>query len=82
MYNKSRSIFRWIVIMIRLLLLLLSFLFISTACSEPVLPMAQDETATATRPLDGITPDLPALPTEEPIEEDAGGYARAFYSAW
>ncbi len=60
----------------------LLFILITTACSAPVLPMALDEVTTASEPSIAVTPDLPSLPTNEPIEEDAGGYARAFYSAW
>lgn len=55
---------------------------LTTACSAPVLPLAENEATLNTEPSAAATLDLPALPTTEPVEEDAGGYARAFYSAW
>ena len=63
---------------------ILLFLLVTTACSAPVLPMTLDE-FTDTPPTElGATAERPELPTAEAItiEEDAGGYARAFYRAW
>ena len=68
--------------MIRSILLLLLFTLITSACSAPVLPMSENAAPPVFTPVGSVTPDRPGLPTQEPIEEDAGGYARAFYNAW
>ncbi|MEJ2752937.1 MAG: NTF2-like N-terminal transpeptidase domain-containing protein, partial [Chloroflexota bacterium] len=61
------------------------FLFvITTACSASVLPMSPDDDFSATEPSMAATLELQYFPTQVPetVEEDAGGYARAFYTAW
>jgi penicillin-binding protein 2 len=68
--------------MIRSIYLLLLFTLITSACSAPVLPMSEDITPPVFTPVGDLTPVRPNLPTQEPINEDAGGYARAFYNAW
>ncbi|MFN2123552.1 MAG: NTF2-like N-terminal transpeptidase domain-containing protein, partial [Candidatus Promineifilaceae bacterium] len=69
--------------MTRIIVLLLLFVFITSACSDIVLPMTEDEVFPTTTGSNGsATPDRPTIPTKEPIEEDAGGYALAFYNAF
>ncbi len=66
----------------RILFLLLFFLTITAACSSPVLPLAEEEPAVLSSPSTEATSENSPQPTLEAVEEDAGGYARAFYSAW
>ena len=68
--------------MMRRFTFLTLIILLATACSSPVLPMALDEDANSIEPGVGATSDIPDLPAETVIEEDAGGYARAFYRAW
>jgi penicillin-binding protein 2 len=69
--------------MIRSIFLILLFTIITSACSDTALPMTEDSAVpTALRINNGVTPERQALPTQEPIEADPGGYARAFYTAF
>jgi penicillin-binding protein 2 len=64
-------------------ILLILFTFITTACSDTALPMTEDGAfPTTTRPIGSITSERPSIPTKVPIDEDASGYARAFYKAF
>ena len=66
-----------------IIILLILFTFMTSACSDTVLPMTEDEAfPIATSPTGSMTAERPSIPTKVPIEEDAGGYARAFYNAF
>lgn len=83
MYNWERSERYRVANMMRNIFLLIPILLITTACSASVLPMPLDETNLATVAPDGVTRDQQQIiPTPAPVDEDAGGYARAFYRAW
>jgi penicillin-binding protein 2 len=75
MYNQS-SAMKWNY------LFFIFLAFIVTACGGASLPFAQDA-GEQIPPLESSNLDTNSpSATEEPISEDAGGYARAFYRAW
>ena len=75
MYNQSSEM-KWIYSFFFLLSMILA------ACNGGGLPFGQDA-GEPIPPVVDINPGEDAsTETEEPISEDAGGYARAFYRAW
>ncbi len=68
--------------MMRSKFLLLLILLLATACSSQALPMTLDEDRRSDSPAANSTEEPSSSAPNEPVEEDAGGYARAFYRAW